>query len=145
VAANELGVLLARYGQPDEARALFLQSLSISPQPQTWHNLAEICHSLGDVDGARYAFNQQQAMLQKNPVNRQQHHAYWVDPDKFAYDSNVGETAFDTIKPGLTETEGPTDQMTAKSPGQTDQRSPNAGRQEPETLLSGLEKLIKRL
>jgi tetratricopeptide (TPR) repeat protein len=138
VAANELGVLLAQYGQPREARELFLRSLSISPQPQTWYNLAKASQNLGDLAGARHAFSQHRNMLQNNPISIQPRHAYWVDPDKFALTSNCGQAAFDTIKPGLAATEAPADQMTAKTQTRTGKK------QEPETLLSGLQKFIER-
>ena len=39
MACNELGVLMARYGDLDAAENQFVHSLSIKPQPETWHNL----------------------------------------------------------------------------------------------------------
>jgi hypothetical protein len=49
LAANELGVLLARYGQLNEAEASLRHSVAISPQPETWRNLAEVHRRQGQV------------------------------------------------------------------------------------------------
>ena len=49
LAANELGVLLARYGQLNEAEASLRHSVAVSPQPETWRNLAEVHHRQGQV------------------------------------------------------------------------------------------------
>ena len=54
-AANELGVLLARFGQLGDAQAAFTHSLTISPSAETWHNLATVSRNLGDIKGARIA------------------------------------------------------------------------------------------
>lgn len=49
LAANELGVLLARYGQLQEAEAALRHSVAISSQPETWRNLAEVHRRQGQV------------------------------------------------------------------------------------------------
>ena len=51
--ANELGVLLAKFGRLPEARAAFLHSIAVSPQPTTWQNLAAVHQSLGEQDFGR--------------------------------------------------------------------------------------------
>jgi tetratricopeptide (TPR) repeat protein len=48
MAANELGVLLARHGQWEAARALFLRSVQSQPQTATWQNLAIAHERLGE-------------------------------------------------------------------------------------------------
>jgi len=62
-AANELGVLFARYGQFEQARAALLQSLRVSPQPETWQNLAKVSQLLGDHETAHAAKHQQQWLV----------------------------------------------------------------------------------
>lgn len=50
MAANDLGVLLARCGRLPEARAMLEHSLSVQPQAVGWKNLARVYRGLGDVD-----------------------------------------------------------------------------------------------
>ncbi|CAL1125455.1 unnamed protein product [Cladocopium goreaui] len=64
-AANELGVLFARYGQYEQARAALLHSIRISPQPISWQNLASVSELLGDRETAHAAKHQQQWLAQK--------------------------------------------------------------------------------
>jgi tetratricopeptide (TPR) repeat protein len=47
MACNELGVLMARYGDLEAAENQFLHSLSIKPQPEAWHNLAAVYRAMG--------------------------------------------------------------------------------------------------
>lgn len=63
--ANELGVLFARYGQYEQARAALLHSIRISPQPVTWQNLASVSELLGDRETAHAAKHQQQWLAQR--------------------------------------------------------------------------------
>ena len=49
-AANELGVLLAKFGRLPEARAALLHSIAVSPQPTTWQNLSAVHQTLGERD-----------------------------------------------------------------------------------------------
>ena len=53
--ANELGVLMARSGQLEEAKDLLKQSLLIQPAPQTWNNLAKVHERLGEQNLAQLA------------------------------------------------------------------------------------------
>lgn len=50
LAANELGVLLARYGQLPEARRLLLHSVTVHPHIEGWHNLSVVHRRLGETD-----------------------------------------------------------------------------------------------
>ena len=63
IAANQLGVLLARYGQPEEARRVLMHSMSVSPQPETYHNLAVVHRTLGNDEASRQAQAQYQQQL----------------------------------------------------------------------------------
>lgn len=65
-AANELGVLLARYGQLQEAKLLLVRSVRIRPQVETWHNLAVVHRRLGEVELARQADRERELLGQKS-------------------------------------------------------------------------------
>jgi tetratricopeptide (TPR) repeat protein len=61
MAANDLGVLLARYGRYEQAKAALIHSLSVSPQPAGWHNLTVVHQQLGEVKLAQLAAAESQA------------------------------------------------------------------------------------
>jgi len=52
LAANEIGVLFARGGQPVEASAMFRRAIDITPTTTSYHNLAVAERSLGQVEQA---------------------------------------------------------------------------------------------
>jgi tetratricopeptide (TPR) repeat protein len=86
LAANELGVLQARFGQLDAARRALLHSISIHPQVETWHNLAAVHERLGEVELARLAENERRLLAQRapRPANSEEKHIAWVDASTFA-------------------------------------------------------------
>jgi len=92
MAANELGVLFARYGETEYARVLLLHSLAICENPQTWHNLSVLYHELGLSDDAAWAEQRGRicAAAQKSSESStgQGPPVYWVDPETLA--SNTG-------------------------------------------------------
>jgi hypothetical protein len=55
MASNELGVLMARYGDLDSAANQLTHSLSIKPQVETWHNLATVYRGMGQTEMAEQA------------------------------------------------------------------------------------------
>ena len=83
-AANQLGVLYARYGQLQRAKALFLQSVSIQPQPGSCRNLSLVCQQLGEVEDAKAAWSQHESLLAA-PDDRRQYETgslvRWVDSE----------------------------------------------------------------
>ncbi len=82
-AANELGVLWAENGQLRRARELFILSVSLSPQPATWHNLAIVHARLGEEALAERARVESRAM--QNPSSEITEQAVqWVEPATFA-------------------------------------------------------------
>jgi tetratricopeptide (TPR) repeat protein len=86
LAANELGVLLARYGQWAEARRALLHSVTTRPHAEGWHNLAVVHRRLGETDLARLADNERQ-LLAQNPAaagSSATQLIRWVDPQTFA-------------------------------------------------------------
>lgn len=99
-AANELGVLLARFGQLPEARRALQQSVVVHPLPETWHNLMVVHQRLGEHDLAQRARNelalaqQSQSAGSLNAGMPAQPVVQWVDPSTFAqnagYDPQAG-------------------------------------------------------
>jgi tetratricopeptide (TPR) repeat protein len=85
LAANELGVLYARYGQLPQARQLLVQSVMIHPHRQGWHNLAVVHRRLGENDLAQRAEAEVQ-LLDKQPGQAESANEMvrWVDPKTFA-------------------------------------------------------------
>jgi tetratricopeptide (TPR) repeat protein len=62
LAANELGVLLARYGQLAEARQLLVQSVSAAPTAETWYNLSIVYAKLGQERESCRAYEHYRAL-----------------------------------------------------------------------------------
>jgi tetratricopeptide (TPR) repeat protein len=86
-AANELGVLLARFGQWEDARQVLLHSIAVFPASETWHNLSVVHQRLGQLDLARRASDQSAVVAvgrseQSQGVPVQSVH--WVDPKTFS-------------------------------------------------------------
>ena len=91
-AANELGVLLVQFGRLPEAKAAFLASVMVAPQPNTWQNLAVVHHNLGEHDLADKAWNESLLLANRlratgAPVNTSGYAVQWVDPATFARSS----------------------------------------------------------
>ena len=63
MACNELGVLLARYGDLEGAENQFVQSLSVKPQPETWHNLAAVYRGMGQSEKASQAEQEREKLV----------------------------------------------------------------------------------
>jgi len=89
-AANELGVLLANYGQWSDARAVLLHSLSKRPTSAGWHNIAVVHDHLQETElasRARYEMKLASQQRGRNPGAVQ-----WVSAQEFAK-SNPGPRA----------------------------------------------------
>jgi tetratricopeptide (TPR) repeat protein len=86
-AANELGVLLARYGQLDGAGDILSHAAKLSPKPETWHNLARVYELKGNVQKAAHARTVYQRLLadaRNSPGNTNEgRQVYWVAQDAF--------------------------------------------------------------
>ena len=86
LAANELGVLYARYGQLPEARQLLVHSVTVHPHVEGWHNLATVHRRLGETELAQRAEGESQLLAQqagKSSANSSEM-VRWVDPKTFA-------------------------------------------------------------
>jgi len=86
LAANELGVLLARYGQLHDARRALLHSVSTRPHVEGWHNLAIVHERLGEAELARLAENERQLLAGQPAAAKTSAEKLieWVDPQTFA-------------------------------------------------------------
>ncbi|MEX2186696.1 MAG: hypothetical protein WD875_07880 [Pirellulales bacterium] len=89
MAANELGVLMARCGRYDVARAALAHSASISPQPAVWRNLAAVHDRLGETAlaaNARAAAENSARNIAQSPATSPtlQQPVVWLEPMAFA-------------------------------------------------------------
>lgn len=84
-AANELGVLLARYGQFDEAKQALLQGVKASPRPEIWQNLASIHATLGENEMAQRAHQEATLAQQFAQLNGDLNAVRWVTPEEMAH------------------------------------------------------------
>jgi len=82
-ASNELGVLLARYGQWNEAKAVLLQSLSMGPLPESWRNLAAVHDHFNETELAKRARYEYELCAKRQPPASRGDGVKWVDPDTF--------------------------------------------------------------
>jgi tetratricopeptide (TPR) repeat protein len=100
LAANELGVLLARYGQLERARDLLVKSTSIRPQVESWHNLAVIHRRLGEVELAKQAGRERDLLARKAGGRTSSADlVQWVDTRAFA--SAGGDVSWPESKPAM--------------------------------------------
>jgi hypothetical protein len=86
LAANELGVLYARYGQLAEARGLLLHSVGVHPHVEGWQNLAVVHSRLGETDLAQQAQREGQLLASRTAPTpaASNEMVRWVDPQTFA-------------------------------------------------------------
>jgi tetratricopeptide (TPR) repeat protein len=63
MASNELGVLMARYGDLDSAAGQLTHSLSVKPQAETWHNLATVYRRAGQTEKAEQSEREREKLL----------------------------------------------------------------------------------
>ncbi len=96
LAANEVGVLLARHGRYVDARGMLLHSLRIAPHGPAWHNLAVVHSHLGEGDLARLAEQEYVASTQARVAASQSGEAAspfapqvdWLTPTEMARRTN---------------------------------------------------------
>jgi tetratricopeptide (TPR) repeat protein len=94
MASNELGVLMARYGDLEGAASQLLHSVSVRPQVETWHNLATVYRRMGQPKKAEQAEGESEKLLvaarsrgvlDESPTSLASRPTLqWVDVDTFA-------------------------------------------------------------
>lgn len=113
IASNELGVLMARYGDLSAAQEQFIHSLTVHPQPETWHNLAAVLRANGQNDKAAQADLEREKLIAANRENGSatvgtngvptRPMVQWVEPEAFAATSTpygLDGPAIDSSTPG---------------------------------------------
>ena len=89
LAANELGVLYARYGQLPAAKEMLLASVTMYPHIAGWQNLAAVHRRLGENDLATRADWERQALAAKGAApSGASDIVRWVDPKTFSSKSS---------------------------------------------------------
>lgn len=84
LAANELGVLLARYGRLGPARRLLEQSVQLLPRRIVWHNLSVVYLRSGEAELATQARGQLAKFASKSAPVHGQPDVQWLDNGAFA-------------------------------------------------------------
>ncbi|MFW6170912.1 MAG: hypothetical protein ACODAD_10520 [Planctomycetota bacterium] len=86
-AANELGVLLAEFGQLKDARRALRHALSIESRPEIWMNLAVVHQQLGESELALEA-RENGTLMASRQADQEQRNGdagiKWVDPKTFS-------------------------------------------------------------
>ena len=90
LAANELGVMLARCGKLPEARDMLQQSVALHPLPETWRNLSVVHQRLGEMTLASQSHANWQYASQQSSVaaGAGAPAVQWVTPQVFAQETN---------------------------------------------------------
>ncbi|MBW3595745.1 MAG: hypothetical protein KY475_00555 [Planctomycetes bacterium] len=108
LAANELGVLLARCEQWEDARRVLSQSVGVHPTASSWHNLAVVHDVLGEHELASLARREMQQFAENapaaGPVDSKT--VQWLTPEDFAK----------TARPDATGAPLPSQALTPSSP-----------------------------
>ena len=89
-AANELAVLMGRYGEYETARGLLLHCLAVHRMPEAWYNLSVVHRQLGEADLAKRAEYEYQLTSRgaKGPASSMDQIIRWVDPKTFSSSPN---------------------------------------------------------
>ncbi len=101
LAANELAVMLARFGKLPDARRILQHAVSVASHAESWQNLAVVHTRLGEVDLAKRAHYEWQLSLQgahRAPGVRVGSSVNWVDPQTFIRMSPRRENSQSTIR-----------------------------------------------
>jgi tetratricopeptide (TPR) repeat protein len=111
MAANELGVLLARAGRHEEARDWILHSVKLSPEPTAWHNLSVVHQSLGETKLAQLAEQEARRVsaqrgLAASPGGKAPD-VQWIKPQEFAAQMRVEPAASESVRPANTASGAP--------------------------------------
>lgn len=89
LAANELGVMYAKYGQLPAAKEMLIASVTTRPHLAGWQNLAAVHRQLGETDlAARAEWERQNLAKRSGPTNGSSEVVRWVDSKTFV---NAGE------------------------------------------------------
>ncbi|HUG69580.1 MAG TPA: hypothetical protein VMM76_17645 [Pirellulaceae bacterium] len=113
LAANELGVLLARYGKLHEARSVLQHAVALYPLPETWQNLSVVHQRLGEASLAAQSVANWQLALQQSGNRSSPELAdnrsmvQWVSPQVFG-GQQPGSPNVPSMPAAVTQSERPT-------------------------------------
>jgi hypothetical protein len=133
-AANELGVLLARYGQLDSAADILSHAAKVAPVPETWHNLARVYELKGAGPQAAHArdmFHRLRADKLNSPTAKHENRqVYWVAPEMFDNQRNSIDADLrpSPLAPQLSKTSQNSDDAAGRSRPDSQIKSDKAGR-----------------
>ncbi len=122
-AANELGVLLAKFGREEEALGWLRRSAQLRPTAEAWHNVAVVHKRLGQM---QYAAQAEQMVAQARGGQRSPNlssntpDVQWISPEQFAQTQVPNMDA--TLKPAnraVTPTLPTADARSAAQPEET--------------------------
>ncbi|MCC9609283.1 hypothetical protein LOC68_05995 [Blastopirellula sp. JC732] len=101
LAANELGVFLARYGQLNDAKAVFVKGLRAHSLADTWNNLAKVHELLGEQEMANLAREEAKYAAAQGGVAPKGNFVRWVSPEAFANQQRRDETMLGPQRPDV--------------------------------------------
>lgn len=101
LAANELGVMLARYGQLADAKQVFVRGLRHQSLAETWNNLAKVHELLGEQDMANLAREEAKYAAAHGGVAPKSNFVRWVSPDAFAAQQRRDATTIGPQRPDV--------------------------------------------
>ncbi|EAQ79979.1 hypothetical protein DSM3645_05135 [Blastopirellula marina DSM 3645] len=110
MAANELGVMLARYGQLTDAKQVFVSGLRQNSLAETWNNLAKVHEMLGEDDLAKLARQEAQFAIANGVVAPKSNFVRWISPEAFAAQHRVDATAIGPQRPDVSRQPQPSQQ-----------------------------------
>jgi hypothetical protein len=83
LAANELGVLLVRYGRYQEARHVLQHSVAVCGEAASWHNLAVVHQYLGEHQLAAQAQQMGDSLKGIRTAHSELYPIRWIEPQEF--------------------------------------------------------------
>ncbi|UUO05238.1 hypothetical protein M4951_17875 [Blastopirellula sp. J2-11] len=110
MAANELGVMLARYGQLTDAKQVFISGLRQHSLAETWNNLAKVHEMLGEQDLAKLARQEAQYAIANGGVAPKSNFVRWISPEAFAAQQRTDATAIGPQRPDVSRQPQPSQQ-----------------------------------
>lgn len=129
LAANELGVMFARFGQLEDAREVLRFALTLHQEsPELWLNLSRVHERLGESDLAERAHGEYQHAAQlasrSAPARGGRGGVEWMDPDSFA---RVGSEREMMLRTETAERVPPSGPASESSPSETATRKTSWG------------------
>jgi tetratricopeptide (TPR) repeat protein len=119
MAANELGVIFARYGRLKQSQAVLEQAVARSASPAAYRNLAVVCERLGEQEKAAVARREAEASVARlqqsgHKTAGMRYPIEWVDPSVFASNNSMAMASAATAPSSVSSGSAP--EKTAAAP-----------------------------